>query len=879
MAVIRCLCLSITLVLTVAGVSSAGDALASAERLWQAAMANRLSDEQAEAAGELLDHADAFVRGLAQWAIAMKVGGENNGQTAVRPGANPPKWLTKWMAVGALGRVEADWVWQAVARGIHRDAKRLRADIAVMHRRAERMAAAYRAAGAPPATLRRVGREVHKLGSLRADAASVRRAWLAGRRAMRAIVLANPAVDFDRIVFVQRFVPHTVRNITRSYSWKHKPGGDICILSDFAAGGRVRGVLGGRLGPGYAWGLDLWWDADRVVFGYAKLPNWPPPVDTTNPLTEGNNVFALRKRFEPLHVFEAPLDGGSVRQVTHDAYWSDFEPTYLADGGIVFASDRCGRSAECGQESYDHANPNLYVISPGQTRPRKLTDSKDIDRYPHSLANGQIGYTHWEYQERHFMEVHAVWTIRPDGRMADALFKHHMPAPLALRDTRSVPGSGKLVAIATGHHTFAYGPVVLVDPEVGFNSPGGIEVLTPGVRPQEGPPAGRKPPGGGAGDRGGLYQTPWALSQDCFLVAYSYARPKCTARAGADSNGFGLYVIDRWGNRELLHRDGLLSCCFPIPLRRRRRPPVLPAVAPAATGTCYLADVYAGLEGVRRGTIKYLRISQHVGWPLDERRGAMHYIPGQAYKRQFGFWSWSPVRVIGTVPVSADGSAAFHVPADTAVYFQALDADHMEVVRMRSMVSLKSGEVRGCRGCHETRALAPAGGKGTPSALRTPPRTPTPPPWGADRLLGYEWLVQPIFTKHCVRCHGGAKPKAALVLTDKRTDGGMYQSYRSLLGPRTGRKKPLVACSDRFSNSAVTRPRQFGSHKSRLIHMLHRDVKHKKRVRLSRAEWIALTTWVDANAPYYDAFHNKRPAGGERPGRTFVPDLTSDGRR
>ena len=104
---------------------------------------------------------------------------------------------------------------------------------------------------------------------------------------------------------------------------------------------------------------------------------------------------------------------------------------------------------------------------------RRLNDNKDIDRYPHSLDNGLIAYTRWEYQERHFIEVHAIWTVRPDGTMADAVFKHHMRAPFWLRDTRSVPGGKQLVSIATGHHTFAHGPVVLVDPRARSERDGG----------------------------------------------------------------------------------------------------------------------------------------------------------------------------------------------------------------------------------------------------------------------------------------------------------------------------------------------------------------------------------------------------------------------
>lgn len=855
-------------------------ALVIGELLIHAARQNQLSAPLATLAGEMLGHDDAFVRGMAEWALSMKVGGENNGQQCVWPGEDKPDWYAAWTGLEADRRLEADWVRQAVATGVHRDAGKLAASVDGLIERVEKMREGFTRHGADSGTLKLVESRLADLKAIRAEmdgttATVQRRQWLQARAVLRDVVLANPAINFDQVVCVKQFAPHTVRNITRSYSWKHKPGGDIAILSEIKSVPKAANVLQGRLGPGFVWGLDLWWDADRLVFSYARQPNWPPKVNTANYAIEGTNVFTLRTEHEPLHLFEVRTDGSGLRQVTDDPYWSDFEPTYSPNGEIVFASDRCGRAAECGNDTYDHTNPNLYVVSADGRDLRKWTDSKDIDRYPHSLDDGRIAYTHWEYQERHFMEVHALWTARPDGTMSDALFKHHMPAPCGLRDTRSVPESTKLISIATGHHTFAYGPVVLVDPGQGMNNQAGLSIVTPGVRPQEGAMSGSPVAEGGVVDAGGLYQTPWALSETCMLAAYSYARPNCTAPAGVDSNGFGVYVIDVYGNRELLHRDPLLSCAFPIPLAKRNRPPILaePSEEPASYGTCYVSDVYDGMRGVPRGTIKYLRIAQHVGWPFDPVQGQMDYIAGNAGQRRFEYQSWSPVRVIGTVPVEADGSANFKAPADTALYFQALDGREMEVVRMRSMVSLKAGEVRGCRGCHESEAKAPVANFEFPLAAKRPPSVPEPPSWGSEKTLGYEWLIQPILDRHCVACHGEKDPDGGLDFTDRKGPDGLCQSYRTMFGALPGKKALgplLVSCSDRFSNSAVTQPMQFGSHKSPLIRVLLDDELHKKEVCLDSDEWRALVTWVDANAPYHDGFLNKRPADGAGPCREIV---------
>ena len=120
------------------------------------------------------------------------------------------------------------------------------------------------------------------------------------------------------------------------------------------------------------------------------------------------------------------------------------------------------------------------------------------------------------------------------------------------------------------------------------------------------------------------------------------------------------------------------------------------------------------------------------------------------------------------MPVERDGSAHFHVPADTAVYFQLLDENRMELRRMRRFISFQPGETRACAGCHETR-----GGRAAPAAARWPPRrapsAPMPPPWG-DRPVSFLRDIQPILDRHCVECHSGLKPAGGLGFL-RRPDG------------------------------------------------------------------------------------------------------------
>ncbi len=258
--------------------------------------------------------------------------------------------------------------------------------------------------------------------------------------------------------------------------------------------------------------------------------------------------------------------------------------------------------------------------------------------------------------------------------------------------------------------------------------------------------------------------------------------------------------------------------------------------------TCSLNVASMGAAGIKSESVRYIRIAQPLPWPYDNTHG------GQRFAEKAHPNNWNPNRVIGTVPVEADGSAHFKVPVDMAVYFQLLDERGMELRRMRSFISFQRGEVRACVGCHETRAIAP----GAPSqsmALMREPSTPKPPPWG-ERPISFLRDIQPVLDRACVSCHRGMKPAGGADLS-----GGLTREHNVAFDTIIGRK--LVAWSDPMDDAKITLPLAFGSHRSKMISVLD-DPTHKPTVKLSKDEWERLVTWIDANAPYNDRFINKR---------------------
>ncbi|MCY2953024.1 MAG: discoidin domain-containing protein [Planctomycetota bacterium] len=705
-----------------------------------------------------------------------------------------------------------------------------------------------------------------RLGGMGAEAGEEvqRKLYLEARWAVRRVVFANPLLNFERLLFVKRFTQETYPDICLNHMpWVSRPGGDICILS--AAGGgklfeavsegqsvKVRHVLNGALGPGHVHGMDLWWDGDRAVFGYARARSDQPPAGWLDRMQS----YRLRRSEKAIQIFEVGMDGKNVRQLTNGE-WSDLDPTYLPSGDIAFVSERCGTSLQCNEYDKDETSCNLYVMRPDGTRIRRLSVNKDGDYLPHALDDGTIGYTRWEYHERSWAFIQSIWTIRPDGTFADAIFKQHFVDPWAMEDMRSIPGSRKLVAIAAGHHTLAVGPVVVVNHAVGINEPAGIGIVTPGVRPPEGGMDGIRVPEGGVMDGGGFYSTPWALSEKHFLVSYTYGLER-------DPAGYGLYLIDVFGNKELIYRDPAISCFIPIPLRARFKPPVLADQTDPARNhaTCVLSNAAYGVSGIEAHRIRYIRIAEPIGWPYDNQRGGQRYGEDHGYggagAERKNLTNWTPVRIIGTVPVESDGSAHFQVPVETAVYFQLLDEKQMELRRMRSFISFQPGEVRGCAGCHETQAAAPAMGRPPMAALRAA-SIPVPPPWG-DRPISFLRDIQPVLDRHCVGCHSGLKPAGGvdlfggLVTYDPQIAGyGHNRAYETIL------EKGLVVLSAvRQQDASITPALAYGSHKSKLVTALSQGA-HVGKVKLSEDERLRLVTWIDANAPYHDAFVNKRP--------------------
>ncbi len=594
------------------------------------------------------------------------------------------------------------------------------------------------------------------------DAATWENLYLRLHWLRREIALQNPLLErISPLLFVKHVPSCFSHQLTQYYGRYARPGGGVFVLDKPGVSMDVRQLAPNALPMGSYMHPEVSYDGKRILFAFCKVD--ATPQDT---------IRGHYGRY--YHLYEMNADGSGLRQIT-DGVYDDFAPRYLPDGKILFVSTRRGGWHRCGNpgcETYTLATAEADGSAP---HPISFHETQEWD--PAVLSDGRIIYTRWDYVDRHPVFYQQLWTTRPDGTAPAAFYGNNTFNPVGLWEAQPVPGSSRVMATAAAHHAMTAGSIILVDVKAGVDGPQSIVRLTPdapfpesetpvsgrwfsptqGVTPHETPESLRWP--------GHCYRSPYPLSETYFLAAYSF-QALVGEPQGNPANMFGLYLVDAFGNKELLYRDPNISSLWPIPLRSRPRPPVLPSALDASLGnegTFLLQDVYANYPNLPRGSIKRLRIVQVLpkstpgidNPPIGRPRGA----PGK--------------QVLGTVPVEPDGSAYFRVPAGIEVAFQMLDERGMAVQVMRSGTYVQPGEQATCVGCHEKRTTAPL--RQPPQALSRPPSQITPGPDGS-KPFSYPLLVQPILDKHCVSCHSGAKPGGGIALTGE-AEGHYTVSY------------------------------------------------------------------------------------------------------
>ncbi|MDP6543081.1 MAG: hypothetical protein QGH60_03765 [Phycisphaerae bacterium] len=561
-------------------------------------------------------------------------------------------------------------------------------------------------------------------------------------------------------------------------------------------------------------------------------------------------VFAMRRnKAEDYHIWEIGVDGKGLKQLTSLKGVSDFDPIYLGDDSIVFASTRDPKYNMC---SRDHA-ANLHRMNADGSNILRITRNTLFDNHPALLPDGRILYARWEYVDRNFGDAHSVWVVNPDGTNQAIYWGNNTASPGAVFNQHIIPGTKQMLCILGPHHDKLRGAMAIIDRRLGMDGKkpvvrtwpaGAINIIRAG---------GRFDCDSFARFRT-KYEDPWALGDKQFLCSRTFGKGDQT----------GLFLIDLKGNELMLHTEGG-GCYDPMPIKRRLRPPVKPDHRnfKGLPGLVHLQNVYRGthMEGVKPGSIKYLRIIESPPkktWSGGSWNGQGYQAPGMNWH------DFTAKKILGDVPIEKDGSAYFEVPSDTFIFFQALDANKMMVQSMRSGTVVQSGETQSCIGCHEDRLKTdPAAAAGATVAGKRKPSKLTG--WyGPARHFSYMREVQPVFDKHCLKCHDfGKKASKKLVLAGDRNPY-FNASYIDLWIWRR-RLVKLVGGGPAEVQQAFS----WGSHPSKLSQVLRNKPKQHKDLKLSAEDMDRINTWLDLNGPYYPDYTCAYP--NSQSGRSPIP--------
>ncbi|MGL4595046.1 MAG: polysaccharide lyase family protein [Thermoguttaceae bacterium] len=532
---------------------------------------------------------------------------------------------------------------------------------------------------------------------------------------------------------------------------------------------------------------------------------------------EGTKIlFSYRPgETEFYHLYEINIDGTGLRQLTNGEF-DDMEPTYTPTGDIIFVSSRANRWVQCWLTPV----AILFGCDANGQNLHQLSGNVEQDNTPWVLPNGQILYTRWEYIDRSQVDYHHLWTMNPDGTRQMVFYGNMHPSTLFI-DAKPIPGSEKIVAsFSWGHGSKEHaGAVGVIDPRLGPDDKSAAQVIT----------------------RENRYRDPWAFSESAFLAA----------------TGTKMVLIDAEGQEQTIFelekdwKDKRLTLHEPRPVIQRVRERSIGKLTndEIETGHLNLIDVYNGrnMEGIKRGEIKKLLILETLPKPINFTGGMEPMTYGGSFSLE---------RIVGTVPVEADGSANFELPALRSFFFVALDENDMAVKRMQSFLSVMPGESTTCIGCHEERTATPQRQNRFPLAARRSPSPITPiadfrgidplgqtASTGIPDVIDYPRDIQPIWDAHCIQCHSPDKRDGGVSLVGDRTP--LYSiSYYTITA------KKLIADGRNLAKGNYP-PKTLGSGASKI--MTYCDGSHYD-TKLSDREKTLVRLWCETGATYLGTY-------------------------
>ncbi len=384
------------------------------------------------------------------------------------------------------------------------------------------------------------------------------------------------------------------------------------------------------------------------------------------------------------HIYRIPSTGGSPQQLTSGRF-HDIDPVETADGRIVFTSTRCGYF----EEYHNTPSRSLFAMQPDGSQITPLTSTFIFDNEPEIMADGRILFIRSDnFFDRGKVET-LLHAIHPDGSHGYTEF-------------------GLDLGPAYGNRLRAFNcgsPAPMPDGRVAYLTGSGIAVGRPGCAQRD------------------LLNLPLAAGD---VAALPDGRLLCTSRKSTPymqrrkekrpaPDGF-----NKIGIVDPEHKTGEMVTVFtsaeggvhsPVFLGARKRPSIMPLLGnpEQPTGVLYCQDVRLTRKtGAGWPHVRAIRVLAGLGLTVRSSHSYIVHAGNETVE-------------LGVVPISPDGSFAVEVPADTAIAFQAVDAEGRSELNEMSWIFVRPGETRGCIGCHAVRQSAPPMQKTVPHGTMTTP--------------------------------------------------------------------------------------------------------------------------------------------------------------
>ncbi len=615
--------------------------------------------------------------------------------------------------------------------------------------------------------------------------------------------------SLEPIVFIKR--PAYWINAVAPYSADGASPGSICFFDPSRPGDPPRVIYHDP--DGAIFDMNISYDAKTIFFS------------------------ARRNSLENYwHIYEIGVNGKGLKQITHGDS-DNISPVLLPNGEVMFVSTRKDTYMGCQPE----VAGNLYVANRDGSNVRLVSANTHSDHTPQVMNDGRVLFSHWDYGvDKGVYCRQQLWIMNPDGTNLQLFSGNTTRDPNAFWEARPIPNRPEVVCVFGPHHFYQAGMIGLVWNRLGLEAPRGqgYRWVTQEIQLVQD----IELPWG--------YQDPFPINERQFLVSY-----------GGDGQVKNrIYLLDDRGNRKCIYEDLWQGCWDPILLRPHKKPVIAPASKstehvyrdPAREnmdpnfqwGTFFVQDVYEGLlPHVNRGEIKSLAIMEQLDKPCLSFRGQFG-----DQQPVIGRGTFFVRRLIGTVPVEADGSAHFKAPAVKDISFNALDSEGRVLMKMGSTTQIMPGEVLGCVGCHESRFMAPPPStkKGMPIAAQREPTIPEFPDWGTDGIVDFVKVVQPVLDKYCVKCHSGPNPAATVDLSNDKTR--FFNMGYDQLVDRGMVDYIIQNPADHEENT----PNGNGSIVSRIRQFIETD--HSGQV-VPLKDRQRIYTWIDSNVPYYGTYN------------------------